>query len=75
MKTIPSLLFVAAAALVTSCATDRHSAQAGDYKAVYGQMGPVAQHWETVKAAVAGWEVVGEADGEEGSVLVLHKDK
>jgi hypothetical protein len=38
-------------------------------------MGPAAQRWETVKAAVAGWEVIGETDDEEYSVLVLHKDK
>ena len=47
----------------------------GNYKVVYGQMGPAAQRWETVKAAVAGWEVVGETDDEECSVLILHKDK
>jgi len=57
------------------CATERHSATVENYKVVYGQMGPAAQRWETVKAAVAGWEVVGEADDEEGSVLVLHKNK
>ena len=47
----------------------------GNYKVVYGQMGPAAQRWETVKAAVAGWEVVGSADEEECGVLVLHKAK
>jgi hypothetical protein len=47
----------------------------GNYKVVYGQMGPAAQRWESVKAAVAGWEVVGETDDEEYSVLVLHKNK
>jgi len=61
--------------VLTGCATERHSATVGNYKVVYGQMGPAAQRWETVKAAVAGWEVVGEADDEEGSVLVLHKNK
>jgi hypothetical protein len=65
----PTLVFL------TGCATDRHSAMLGNYKVVYGQMGPAAQRWETVKAAVAGWEVVGEADNEEGSVMVLHKNK
>jgi hypothetical protein len=61
--------------VLTGCASDRHSAMVGNYKVVYGQMGPSAQRWETVKAAVSGWEVVGEADDEEGSVLVLHKNK
>jgi hypothetical protein len=60
---------------LTGCATDRHSAMLGNYKVVYGQMGLAAQRWETVKAAVAGWEVVGEADNEEGSLLVLHRNK
>lgn len=59
----------------TGCASERHSATVGNYRVVYGQMGPAAQRWETVKAAVAGWEVVGEADDEDGSVLVLHKNK
>ena len=61
--------------VLTGCASDRHSATVGNYKVVYGQMGPAAQRWETVKAAVAGWEVVGETDDEEYSVLVLHKNK
>lgn len=61
--------------VLTGCASERHSATVGNYKVVYGQMGPAAQRWETVKAAVAGWEVVGETDDEEYSVLVLHKNK
>jgi len=68
-------LAFAVLAVLTGCASERHSAMVGNYKVVYGQMGPAAQRWETVKAAVAGWEVVGEADDEEGSVLVLHKNK
>ena len=60
--------------VLNGCATKRHSATVGNYKVVYGEMGPAAQRWETVKAAVAGWEVVGEADDEEGSVLVLDKN-
>ena len=77
MKLLALKLTLAFAVLVilTGCATERHSATVGNYKVVYGQMGPAAQRWETVKAAVAGWEVVGEADDEEGSVLVLHKNK
>jgi hypothetical protein len=69
-----ALVFAVLVAL-TGCATERHSAMVGNYKVVYGQMGPAAQRWETVKAAVAGWEVVGETDDEEYSVLVLHKNK
>ncbi|HEX7618678.1 MAG TPA: hypothetical protein VF480_08165 [Verrucomicrobiae bacterium] len=68
-------LALAILVILTGCATERRSAMLGNYKVVYGQMGPAAQRWETVKAAVAGWEVVGEADDEEGSVLVLHKNK
>ena len=68
-------LVFAVSIILTGCATDRHSAMVGNYKVVYGQMGPAAQRWETVKAAVAGWEVVGETDDEEYSVLVLHKNK
>ena len=68
-------LALTASAVLTGCATDRHSAVLGNYKIVYGQMGPVAQRWETVKAAVAGWEVLGATDEEEYSVLVLHKQK
>ena len=77
MKLLALKLTLAFAVLVilTGCATERHSATVGNYKVVYGQMGPAAQRWETVKAAVAGWEVVGGADDEEGSVLVLHKNK
>ena len=77
MKPLALKLTLALAVLVilTGCATERHSAMLGNYKVVYGQMGPAAQRWEIVKAAVAGWEVVGEADDEEGSVLVLHKNK
>lgn len=76
MKLVSSAAYAATvAAVLTGCASERHSATMGNYKVVYGQMGPAAQRWETVKAAVAGWEVVGEADSEEGSVLVLHKDK
>jgi hypothetical protein len=70
----PALAF-AVLIILTGCATKRHSATVGNYKVVYGQMGPAAQRWESVKAAVAGWEVVGETDDEEYSVLVLHKDK
>jgi hypothetical protein len=61
--------------VLTGCATERHSATVGNYKVVYGQMSPAAQRWETVKAAIAGWEVVGETEDEEYSVLVLHKEK
>ncbi len=68
-------LVFAVLAVLTGCATERHSAMLGNYEVVYGQMGPAAQRWETVKAAVAGWEVVGETDDEEYSVLVLHKNK
>jgi hypothetical protein len=68
-------LVFAVLVVLTGCATERHSATVGNYKVVYGQMGPAAQRWETVKAAIAGWEVVGETDDEECSVLVLHKDK
>ena len=68
-------LAVAFLVVLTGCATERHSATVGNYRVVYGRMGPVAQRWETVKAAAAGWEVVGETDDEECSVLVLHKDK
>ena len=77
MKPLALKLALAFAILVilTGCATNRHSATVGNYKVVYGQMGPAAQRWETVKAAVAGWEVVGETDDEEYSVLVLHKNK
>jgi hypothetical protein len=69
------MLAFAASVALTGCTTERHSATVGNYKIVYGQMGPVAQRWETVKAAVAGWEVVGATDDEEYSVLVLHKQK
>lgn len=69
-----TLVFAALVAL-TGCKTERHSATVRNYRIVYGQMGPVAQRWETVKAAVAGWEVVGATDDEEYSVLVLHKPK
>ena len=68
-------LALAALVVLTGCATDRHSATVGNYKVVYGEMGPAAQRWETVKAAMAGWEVVGETDDEEYSALVLHKNK
>ena len=68
-------LAFAVAAVLAGCASERHSATVGNYKVVYGQMGPAAQRWEAVKAAVAGWEVVGETDDEEYSVLVLHKEK
>jgi len=68
-------LVFAVLAVLTGCATERHSAMLGNYKVVYGQMGPVAQRWETVKAAVAGWEVVGQADDEDCSVLILRKNK
>ena len=68
-------LAFAVSVVFTGCATERHSAMLGNYKVVYGQMGPAAQRWETVKAAVAGCEVVGETDDEEYSVLVLHKNK
>lgn len=69
------LLVLGASVALTGCTTERHTATFGDYKIVYGQMGPVAQRWETVKAAVAGWEVVAAADDEENSVLILHKQK
>jgi len=69
------MLAIAALAALTGCATDRHSATVGNYRIVYGQMGPAAQRWETVKAAFTGWEVVASTDDEECSVLVLHKDK
>jgi len=74
--TTQSLALVFAVSVVlTGCASERHSATVGNYKVVYGEMGTTAQRWETVKAAVAGWEVVGETDDEEYSVLVLHKNK
>ncbi len=72
LKLTPVLVALVALA---GCATNRHSAQVGNYKVVYGPMGPAAQRWETVKAAITGWEVVGETDDEEYSVLVLHKDQ
>ena len=73
--TLNLTLALAVLVVLSGCATERHSATVGNYKVVYGQLGPAAQRWETVKAAVAGWEVVGETDDEEYSVLVLHKDK
>jgi hypothetical protein len=73
--TLKLTLAFAVLAVLTGCATNRHSATVGNYKVVYGQMGPAAQRWETVKVAVAGWEVVGETDDEEYGVLVSHKDK
>jgi len=76
MKYISSLLFLAAiAAVLTSCATGKSSAQVGDYKIISGKLGAAAQRWEIIKESAAGWEVVASAQDEEGSVLVLHKSK
>ncbi len=73
---VPTLaLALAASVAFAGCAAKRNSAVVGNYKVVYGQMGPAAQRWEIIKAAVAGWEVVGSTDEEECSVLVLHKNK
>jgi hypothetical protein len=67
------MLALAGTLELTSCATEQHSVMVGNYKVVYGEMGPVAQRWEIIKVSAAGWEVVAEAQGEEGGVLVLHK--
>ena len=68
------MLMLAALAILPGCATKRHTAQLGNYRVIYGDMGPVAQRWEIIKASVAGWEVVAEAqEEEEGGLLVLHK--
>jgi hypothetical protein len=75
MKLLNLTLAFASLAVLTGCATERHSATVGNYKVVYGQMGPIAQRWEVVKAAVTGWEIVGRTDDEECSVLVMHKDQ
>jgi hypothetical protein len=71
----PQLLALAAVLTLTGCATERRSATVGNYKVIYGEMGPAAQRWEIIKAALAGWEVVAEADDDDGGVLVLHKPK
>ena len=73
---IPGLTLVFAASVaLTGCTSGRNSAVVGKYKIVCGKMGPAAQRWEIVKAAVAGWEVVASTDDEEYSVLVLQKQK
>ena len=68
-------LAIASFAVLTGCTSHRHTATFGNYKIVYGEMGPVSQRWETIKAAVSGWEVMGATDDEEYSVMVLHKPK
>jgi ABC-type uncharacterized transport system auxiliary subunit len=68
-------LALAALATLAGCASDRHTATFGNYKVVYGEMGPVAQRWEIIKASAAGWEVVASAQEDDDSVLVLHKPK
>jgi hypothetical protein len=69
------ILALASPAFLAGCAGDRHTARLGNYKVIYGEMGPVAQRWEILKAAAAGWEVVGATDEEECGVLLLQKRK
>jgi hypothetical protein len=74
-RLLPQILALAAVLALAGCATGRSSAAVGNYKIIYGEMGPAAQRWEIIKAAITGWEVVAEAGDEEGGVLVLHKPK
>jgi hypothetical protein len=73
-RRIPGLLLALATLFaLAGCAAERHSARVGKYRIIYGEMGPVAQRWETIKAAVSGWEVVGATGEEECGVLMLRK--
>jgi len=68
-------LTLASLAALAGCTTERHSAVLGNYKVIGGQMGPAATRWEIIKASVAGWEVVGSAQEDDGGVLLLKKRK